>query len=139
MRAPLAKLFIVLGTVGIYASALHAQSYRMQADVPFAYYVDDTAFPAGKCLVGRAAETQVQFLQGPTNNRVFIAQQPYYTNKGHARLVFHRYGDQYFLAEVWNPEGSGSKLPIGKRERELRDKPKSSEMASVTMNLASIR
>jgi hypothetical protein len=34
------------------------------------------------------------------------------------KLVFHRYGDRYFLSEVWNPD-RGSQLPASAQERKL--------------------
>jgi hypothetical protein len=37
---------------------------------------------------------------------------------GHSQAVFQRYGDRYFLAEVWS-EGAGQMLIPGKLERKL--------------------
>jgi hypothetical protein len=37
-----------------------------------------------------------------------------------AKLVFHRYGQQYFLAEVWNRHSSvGNQIQIHSRQTEL--------------------
>jgi hypothetical protein len=36
-----------------------------------------------------------------------------------ARLVFHRYGNTYFLAEVWGPGNDGRQLPTTSQEREM--------------------
>jgi hypothetical protein len=41
------------------------------------------------------------------------------TTQGKGKLVFHRYGDTYFLSEVWGGEDFGRQLPESKREREL--------------------
>jgi hypothetical protein len=39
----------------------------------------------------------------------------------HAKLVFHKYGDQYFLAEIWNGQSNiGIAFPESKREKELQ-------------------
>ena len=35
------------------------------------------------------------------------------------KLVFHRYGDQYVLREVWTGEGVGRELPESRFEREV--------------------
>ncbi|MBV9923481.1 MAG: hypothetical protein JOZ96_00465 [Acidobacteria bacterium] len=40
--------------------------------------------------------------------------------EGRARLVFHRYGDQFYLAAVWGADGTGRTLSESKRERSLR-------------------
>jgi hypothetical protein len=47
-------------------------------------------------------------------------------NNNHARLVFHRYGERYFLAEVWNgADPTGRQLLKSQEERAIE-----SELAS---------
>jgi hypothetical protein len=41
------------------------------------------------------------------------------TQPGTPRLVFHRYGDQYFLSQVWSSSGQGNDIPLTRRERDL--------------------
>jgi hypothetical protein len=41
-------------------------------------------------------------------------------SKSSPRLVFHKYGDQYFLAAVWGADEMGHALPESNRERSLR-------------------
>ena len=36
-----------------------------------------------------------------------------------AKLVFHRYGDEYVLREVWTATGIGRELPEPRREKDL--------------------
>ena len=47
------------------------------------------------------------------------------------RLVFHRYGNQYFLAEVGAFNGAGSALRMSKAEREM----KASGLAMTTVQI----
>lgn len=50
------------------------------------------------------------------------------------QLVFHRYGDQYFLAEIVGREGIVSKVPVSKAERALQsEQPR--EMATVLVDI----
>jgi hypothetical protein len=45
-----------------------------------------------------------------------------------ARLVFHRYGNQYFLHQVWTTDlDSGRELPASKQERSLAKGPANSK------------
>jgi len=37
------------------------------------------------------------------------------------RLVFHRYGERYVLAEAWMDNGSGRVIPTSRVERELME------------------
>jgi hypothetical protein len=47
-------------------------------------------------------------------------------------LVFHRYGDEYFLSEIW-PAGSstGRGLPKSRAERELKRKAQDNQIAAM--------
>jgi hypothetical protein len=38
----------------------------------------------------------------------------------HAKLVFHKYGDQYFLAEIWDGSDLGIQIPESKHEKEMK-------------------
>ena len=51
-----------------------------------------------------------------------------------ARLTFHRYGNEYFLSEVWMPEQTGG-YTVGKsaREKELSKEPGQLALASVRL------
>jgi hypothetical protein len=38
---------------------------------------------------------------------------------GTARLVFHRYGDQYFLYQIWAADDRGGQIPQTRQEHEI--------------------
>jgi hypothetical protein len=39
----------------------------------------------------------------------------------HAKVVFHKYGDQYFLSQIWDGQSDiGIAFPESKREKELQ-------------------
>lgn len=44
-----------------------------------------------------------------------------------AKLVFHKYGDKYFLADVWNGAGNtGLHIPASKWEEEIKSEYRAS-------------
>jgi hypothetical protein len=49
------------------------------------------------------------------------------------RLVFHRYGDRYFLNQIWLEGGKGYKVPESIQERELRKADSTPPFTSVTI------
>jgi hypothetical protein len=54
------------------------------------------------------------------NNQMFLAVHSIESKTpNEAKLVFHRYGDTYFLAEVWNGNDIGKELPKSKAEKEI--------------------
>jgi hypothetical protein len=133
MKRQWMKLFLAACSVGTYGSALHAQTYEMTAKVPFAFHVDKTDFPAGEYSINRTGSSSTQFLQNRTGPKIAIPGTANSDNKGNARLVFHRYGRDLFLAEIWNPVGTGSKVPMGKRERDVRERQGSNEVATISV------
>ena len=41
------------------------------------------------------------------------------SKRGKPMLVFHRYGDKYFLAEIWTGLSTGRELPMSANERQI--------------------
>jgi hypothetical protein len=49
-----------------------------------------------------------------------------------SKLLFRKYGDRYFLAEVWSAGSlSGQRLPVSKAERELTKRAANFEVVAV--------
>jgi hypothetical protein len=100
-------------------------SHGVIADIPFDFIVADQTLPAGKYTVRAATADgdglRISNLKGKAS--VMRLSNPVAENseKRKARMVFHRYGQQYFLAEIWSGDGSGRQLNSCKRERHLRN------------------
>jgi hypothetical protein len=112
-----------LGTLALLASASAFGQQTVRADVPFEFSIANKVMPAGqydithtagqllvRCYSARAAAfAQANNLGGgPGENAP-------------SRLTFNKYGDKYFLAEVWwSPRsGYGAGLNKSKTEREI--------------------
>ena len=96
----------------------------MRAQVPFDFHVGDRLVRAGDYTVtSLTADEQVLRISGG-RKEVATTTTNYGTERGNgegrARLVFHKYGDQYFLAAVWGSDSTGRTLSESKRERNLR-------------------
>jgi hypothetical protein len=105
------------------AAAVQAQNNGVTADVPFNFYVGSHLMPQGAYRVGGVSNsgmawlnaTEKDAIQGFTTSTVIGKKtvEP-------ARLVFHRYGEEYFLSEIWTGSGSiGKALNVSAREKEL--------------------
>jgi hypothetical protein len=95
----------------------------MRAQVPFDFHVGERLVRAGDYVVtSMTADEQVLRIRGDKGLATTITNsgQERGTGEGHARLVFHKYGDQYFLAAVWGSDNTGRTLSESKRERNLR-------------------
>src|SRR5436190_286082 len=120
MKTQLVRVsMLVLG-----AAAAWAQNpYPLKANVPFDFNVSGVTMSAGHYVVSRSGITGVITLRGEdTRQSAVVATLAAETAAASAtaRLVFHRYGNQYFLAETWTPDSNiGRIIPPTKQERLL--------------------
>lgn len=114
-------LLVAVAFVTAVASA-NGQSRTMRANVPFEFIVGDRALPAGEyrvSAIGNGNEVMAIASREDAAVRLSIAIE---TNKvpDRGKLVFHRYGQKYFLSEIWSGgETTGRKLLKSKQERRL--------------------
>jgi hypothetical protein len=113
----------LLALVLAVGSAMAQTSVTLKADIPFEFHAGKTAMPAG--------EYTVQFLTAGNALTVAridrTAQAMVLTNAAEgnpasdvSKLVFRKYGDRYFLAQIWTLGSTrGHELPVSKTEREL--------------------
>ena len=88
---------------------LNAQTNTIEVKIPYAFNVEKATLPAGEYTMAALTDNTVVIRSKAGNGDVVSLT----TIAGAARaknpqLVFHRYGDQYFLAQVWlvrNTEG----------------------------------
>jgi hypothetical protein len=126
-------LIVVIALATAVASANAPQSSnKVVADVPFEFSVGYKTLPAGKYSVQTVASSGNALLIQSADAKVSALRLSEATdrmkNQSHARLVFHRYGERYFLAEVWNgTDTSGRRLMKSLEERAIE-----SELASIS-------
>jgi hypothetical protein len=118
------NFFPLLATMVVVAvSCANAQiGNGVRADVPFAFTVAHETFPAGQYTVRKMGATEVLSITGSGSAITMASSQPVQsrTEQKLTKLVFHRYGDRYFLYQVWvRGEDRGQELPPTKVEREL--------------------
>jgi hypothetical protein len=122
-----ALMILALAVIVGAAPIAQAQSQaRARATVPFEFSLDQKSMPAGtyevsqlndKVLVVRNLETK--------DARLLIASMNVQADEGagipHAKLVFDKYGDQYFLRQIWYGDSQrGIAFPESKREKEMQ-------------------
>ena len=99
-------------------------SHGVTAEIPFDFIVGDKTLAAGKYNVSSPATSggalRIISRDGKSSAFRISTQVSEKSQKRSARLVFHRYGQQYFLAEVWSGNSNGERLSPCKRERNLQ-------------------
>jgi hypothetical protein len=116
-----AATLLILTLVGL-AGLVNAQTpARITAQVPFDFVVNGNTMPAGECTIAVDVNgrTLLSISSGLQHAYAFpIADRS--TNAGKkTALVFHHYGNRYFLASTKREGGTGYQLPASKLEREL--------------------
>jgi hypothetical protein len=118
-----------VGVLGLLAMAMiialpqvQAQS-RLVANVPFNFEVGQKAMASGQYEILSLSQQAGELRNLNTDAaEVFIkAMRVQASNGGHARLVFNKYGNQYFLSEIWDGESNtGIQLSQSQHEKEIR-------------------
>ena len=123
------RIFLMSTLLAILSvSSVRAQSNQGQtANIPFSFTVGSKVFPAGQYVVTRLnaqsdkATLVIKSADGRTS-KIVLALAPVQAGKvqERARLVFNRYGGQYFLSQVWTPaDNVGLELLKSRSERTL--------------------
>jgi len=93
------------------------------ATVPFDFTVEQTQMPAGTYLISPLGHDAILVRDSKTAKSVASVFRWEDAGKGDStpKLVFHRYGDKYFLSQVSRGKGNGAmQLPISKLEKEVQ-------------------
>lgn len=125
MKKQVLKIFSLLSlTITLAVAAVYANPPNpLKANIPFDFSVADKTLPAGVYMVKRTSTPSLLQIQRKDGREGMLIQ----TQSVQARraqdqttLVFRRYGDQYFLAQVWTAgDSNGRELRKSRTEREL--------------------
>ena len=128
----------ILRITGLLALALVAATQITRAQepiavtIPFAFTAGDKMLPAGEYRVEKAAQGSVSLLIRRTDGKesMFVSSFAASSNvpQTQSKLIFHRYGNQYYLSQVWVAGSS--------QGRELRESAKEKEQALSAQNAA---
>ena len=117
------KTNLICASIAAVLSAItvHAQSStNLEANIPFDFVAGGKTMAAGAYTVGYTSSGVVAIKSADRSGAVMSLATPLNAPFGahKARLMFHRYGNTYFLVEVWGPE-NGRQLPTTSQEREM--------------------
>jgi hypothetical protein len=132
---------VALLVAAIAAGRCYAQQINLKADIPFAFQVGDTSMPAGEYSVQCLPEPHesIQLIRG-TNSSAGVFTPTLSVEAKHGKsepeLVFHKYGNTYFLSEIWTREALGRKLSMSRREKELARETREGEVAVLLQSTA---
>ena len=123
----LTMLTLVVGlclVAAVKSANAQASGHTVTADIPFDFIVGDKTLPSGRYTVSSATNDGqgLKIMNRAGKAAAFRLSNPVSAKNDNLqpRMVFHRYGEQYFLAQVWSGDSSGRQVTQSKRERNLR-------------------
>jgi hypothetical protein len=115
-------LAIALALPLLITAAASAQTVHMRVSVPFNFIAVGATLPAGEYDIQSLGADEkmlvIRNLKSASGILVFSNSCESLNASSRTKLVFHRYGDRYFLSELW-VEGQKSGHQVTPREREL--------------------
>ena len=109
----------MMGLSAMSVRPVGATSEELRCQIPFSFTVNKATLPPGTYRVDVDQEAGMVELRD-MGHAAFALGIPFDEARVRdAKLVFHRYGDQYVLREVWTGTGTGRELPEPRREKEL--------------------
>jgi hypothetical protein len=118
------KLFALFGLGLLLATAsAYAQTINLKADVPFNFVMYGRTLPSGEYTIQslEGVDKALTISGSGQKTSIFLANTCRSLKASdHSKLVFRRYGDIYFLSEMWmEGSSSGRELPVSRREAKV--------------------
>ncbi len=126
-RHQLLSLFIALVfALTFYASNAHAQIVgALEVNIPFQFHAGNAKLPPGKYIIRMLDDSDLTVMEiasadGTTSALFGVQQSDANSTPAKSELIFNKYGNRYFLAELFD-EGnpSGSRVPKSRYEQKI--------------------
>ena len=106
-----AVMFVVL--------SVPVDAAEMRCTVPFSFQVRDATLPPGVYNV--STQGSIVSIRGGSRTAFAISNRVESRGSTPAKLVFHRYGDEYILKQAWTSGSAGRELTKSRREKQLAE------------------
>ena len=114
---------LLFTAAAITLSAQTTSQRLMTVNIPFAFSVENHSLPEGEYRIFTVTpERSIRIVSSDGKHSAIVNTLPNYANlpSENSRLVFHRYGDEYFLTQVWTAGQDVARNPLStKRAMEI--------------------
>jgi hypothetical protein len=114
----LITICLLFTSASVFAQTTPSQQL-MKVTIPFAFGVEDHSLPAGQYLVFTVTpERSIRIVSTDGKHSAIVNDLPNYASQPspNSRLVFHRYGNEYFLAQVWTAGQNVGRNPLSSKK-----------------------
>jgi hypothetical protein len=128
----------VMALTAIASTRIAQAQELMVVNIPFDFVAGNSKLPAGEYSVKTSGPTNTLILIARNdsaasafiNTNAAVASEP----KTESKLIFNRYGDRYFLSQVWTAgNSSGRQLLKSDREKEMAQVAKNETQGQITL------
>jgi hypothetical protein len=118
------------------AGECKAQSKALMAHIPFAFEAGDKTMPAGNYRIefmptGAGSLQVIRSVEGDAKATISTIVEAAPDATSGPGLVFHRYGSQYFLAQIQTGDGHARQVFPSRQEKEMAHSQSRTEVALV--------
>jgi len=134
-------MLVLVGSMAVAAKAQTSGRTQLIANIPFEFTVGSKNLPAGEYTVSQinpASDHAVLQLRSKDGSTSVMVQMNNMIGKAResAKLIFNRYGNQYFFAQAWvDGDSSGLEAPKSRVERAAQHELASLKPVSETVAL----
>jgi hypothetical protein len=123
MKNTACKTLITLALLLLALTPVYAQKTSATVNIPFTFSADDVRMPPGEYIISSPSErvVAIQHVGGSEAKTIMTNNGSSTKSDGRSKLVFHKYGNAYFLAVAW--------LPNSDHARELYASPNEIQVA----------
>ena len=108
----------LLFTAAILIAQTTPSQLLMKVNVPFTFDVEGHYLPAGEYTIFTVMpEREIRIVSADGKQSAIVNTLPNYANtpSTNSRVVFHRYGNEYFLAQVWTAGQNVGRNPLSSK------------------------
>ena len=126
MKNMMIRTLVTVSLVVASASILAVAQSRpiVRAKIPFGFTVANKQLPAGNYTIAKTANSnQIVLIRSEKGHEAVYSlsnSRQASSTPSETKLVFRRYGDQYFLAQMWTKgDVGGTTFPVSRAERKM--------------------
>jgi hypothetical protein len=123
MKKAFFRIISILALAFVAATSIVRAQEPLLVNIPFAFTAGKMTLPAGEYRVEKLAQDSVMLLIQRTDHSAANIVPSFAAGanarQAQSKVVFHRYGNRYFLSQVWVAGCSrGRELPASAKEKE---------------------
>lgn len=122
-------LITIAAAIGM-STALFAESAPAIYEIPFSFNAAGVELPAGRYVVSQNG-VHSSTLAGHGGGMIFIRNSGLTGGKEKAHMIFSKRGNAYLLREVWQDNGTGTKITVTNQERQIQEAKEANQASTV--------